>query len=168
MLALSHFVFYFKYIANTGIQAWRRVLKGKLLILLAIMAQLQPWTNAKLIMDLAVFLDFVTALIQGNFFIIPCKVKLQNINFEKKWTWSYWDTDTCVPKKSYNSSCTNSDQCKDVAGLMCQSGICDCANSRYQISKHSCGVIIWFFLEAFQKRLPAYLPVEGMLIKLNS
>jgi hypothetical protein len=48
------------------------------------MAQLQPWTNALLVLVLCANQAFVTALIQGNFFIIPCKVKLQNINFEKK------------------------------------------------------------------------------------
>ena len=54
--------------ANIGTQVWRRVLPGKLCFQRAIMAQLQSWTNALLVLVLCVNQAYVIVLPASNYF----------------------------------------------------------------------------------------------------
>ena len=78
----------------------------------------------------------------GAFAIAPIPV---TSNLTVQWNWSgvfvfahlrmsksYWEASSsrCLPKRSINSSCINSDQCQSAKGLECIDFACDCDGYR--------------------------------------
>jgi len=83
-------------LVNIGTQVWRRVLPGKLYIQRALMAQLQSWTNALLVLVLCVNQAFVIVLPASNYFLSNISSKFM---FKKLFIFlSLWtNTSVCVP-----------------------------------------------------------------------